>query len=248
MLRSGNHGAHRVFDCRHSRVVAEAAADMFLYRHRELHRPAQVSPSGAPDPLCHCSSPRSAARPVPDDRSSSLRPGRFDRMQPEGGCGQLKACGQLPGTSPAPGAGQRSEPAPPSGPSCWRILLNLRMMRSKIWAGMMRCSAAMVAAVLPAVRRSFAAPADLAGALRDARRHSSDDLWVPLGDQGVQQHARPDAMPVETLDGAPDPDPGAVVAPPVVERVGCQLARPDALERDWAWLATRREHLDRSLI
>src|SRR6185436_14633459 len=58
-----------------------------------------------------------------------------------------------------------------------------------------------------------------------------DDLRGVLGDVGVEQGARADAVPVEDVDGAPDPDPGAVLPPAVVERIGIEVERPDARGR-----------------
>jgi hypothetical protein len=60
-----------------------------------------------------------------------------------------------------------------------------------------------------------------------------DDPRVLLDDQRVHERARPDAVPVEDVGGAPDADAGAVVAPAVVEGVGQEVggAGPDARRR-----------------
>lgn len=57
-------------------------------------------------------------------------------------------------------------------------------------------------------------------------RAGLDDLRVFDGDIRIEQHAGPDAMPVEDLRQPPDAYPGAVIPPAVVQRIGYQGRGP----------------------
>src|ERR1700755_2629149 len=53
-------------------------------------------------------------------------------------------------------------------------------------------------------------------------RAGLDDLRVFDSDIRIEQHAGPDAMPVEDLRQPPDANPGAIAPPAVVQRIGYQ--------------------------
>ena len=57
-------------------------------------------------------------------------------------------------------------------------------------------------------------------------RAGLDDLRVFDGDSRIEQHAGPDAMPVEDLRQPPDAYPGAIVPPAVVQRIRYQGRGP----------------------